>query len=162
MRQNIFLSLWLAIFHPQPKVTPSDLALLTGEKWQGTLTYLDYTSNTKETILADLTVAVDKKDKNIWYFKQEYPKEPHANSIDTLVIARDKHAIDGETVIEKKRVPSNGKKIITEKLGGDMKYYRYTYLISNQQFTLIKEEKGQNDDAFFERNRYEYKRKPSK
>ena len=62
-----------------PKIKSSDFKLLTAGQWKGKLTYQDYSSNKKVSILSNLTVTQSKEDKLSWIFEYEYPDEPKAN-----------------------------------------------------------------------------------
>jgi hypothetical protein len=85
----LFLSLLILVFSlgvfASPKIKAKELNILTGARWSGTLSYLDYSSSKKVSILSDLVVSSAGK-KNSWIFSFEYPKEPKANSSDTVVL----------------------------------------------------------------------------
>jgi hypothetical protein len=165
MRVFTFLSVFFCIItsfqEKNPRIYVADLKRLTGEKWIGQLTYLDYSSNKKTSIKANLQVSRSASDNQVWYFKNEYPLEPKANSIDTLIISVDGKMLDDEKVIERTRVNKTAVRIITRKNSvdnGKEKIFRYTYNISDKTFSIKKEEKNKNDVAFIERNVYEFKR----
>ncbi|MEO6819792.1 MAG: hypothetical protein ABI266_00785, partial [Ginsengibacter sp.] len=65
-----------------PKISMKDFGTLSGS-WQGSLTYLDYSSGKPFTMPADITVRRIKK-SNKFIFSNIYPNEPNANSIDTM------------------------------------------------------------------------------
>jgi hypothetical protein len=143
------------------KVTQEDLVVLTGDQWKGKLSYLDYSSNKKTTIQANLLVSQSAVNNNIFYFSNEYPGEPHANNMDTLILSKDGKKLNEQQVIKKERI-GNITKLITESFSagtGTGKSFRYTYLIGKNLFSIKKEEKSSNDSAFFTRNIYEYQRK---
>ncbi len=75
-------------FVPQqsPRVSAEDLRKLSGARWTGTLTYLDYRSNKPTSIPSNLTVTQAGGDENAWVFEYEYPDEPKANGKQTLKI----------------------------------------------------------------------------
>jgi hypothetical protein len=139
----------------------NDFMILTGSQWKGKLTYLDYGSNKRTTIPANLTVTVSEKDRNTFYFYQEYPKEPHANSTDTVTISKDGKMLGDETFVKREKIGTMIRMLTEKKYGSgeDLKEFRYTYLISTNLFSIKKEEKGQKDSVFFVRNIYEYQRK---
>jgi hypothetical protein len=140
----------------------SDFKNLSGQKWIGSLTYLDYSTNKKTLIAANLSVIQSSNDKHVWYFKNEYPREPQANSIDTVRISRDGKMLSEESVKERKRLDKIIVRIVTEKNyidNGKEKVFRFTYLISKNKFSIRKEDKGKKDTSFIERNIYEYQRK---
>jgi hypothetical protein len=83
------LGLILAGFIPSlNRIYKKDINTLTAEQWKGRLSYLDYSSIKRNTIPSNLIVEQSKFDKNTWYFKNDYPKEPHENSIDGLYLGR--------------------------------------------------------------------------
>ena len=64
---------------------------------EGTLTYLEYSSNKSYTMPAD----VDKKQLNkskSFIFSNLYPDKPKANSSDTLTISKDGFMVSNKTV----------------------------------------------------------------
>ena len=140
----------------QNGITPRDLKILSGEKWVGKLTYLDYSSNKKTSILSDLIVE-PTGDSLVWIFKNIYPKEPKANGESKIKISKKGKIFDGEKVIERAQLSPETLKIVTTK-SKDKKQFRYTYIIATEKFSIRKEEKGINDKDFFERNIYEYSR----
>ena len=140
-----------------PRIETRDLEILTGEKWIGKLTYLDYSSHQKTTILSDLRVVKVSGKEDSWTFRNEYPKEPQANSEYVATLKEDGTVFDGETVTSRRVLPSGEIEIVTFKAVGDNSY-RYTYLIAAKTFSIIKEEKGKEDKDYFERNRYEFSR----
>lgn len=72
-----------------------DFRLLNGS-WQGSLTYLDYTTGKPYTMSADIEVKqLDKTNKFI--FSYIYPDERDANSADTISISADGKYI--ETIV---------------------------------------------------------------
>jgi hypothetical protein len=149
-------ALFLSNAVAQIEIKSSDLKILSGEKWVGKLTYLDYSSNKKTSILADLIVE-PTGDSLVWIFKNIYPKEPKANGESKIKISKKGKIFDGEKVIERAQLSPETLKIVTTK-SKDKKQFRYTYIIATEKFSIRKEEKGINDKDFFERNVYEYSR----
>jgi hypothetical protein len=142
------------------KISKEDLLTLTGEQWKGKLTYLDYSSNTRTSIYANLFVKQSSNDPNTFYFEHEYPKEPHANSIDTVILSKDGKQVNKERVRKKEKI-GNIMRIVTELDEAERAgiIFRFTYLIGSNLFSIKKEEKRLTDTAFFTRNVYEYQRK---
>lgn len=143
------------------KVNSNDLKIITGDQWKGKLTYLDFSTNQKTSIPANLLVKQSSSEKNIFYFIHEYPKEPHANNTDTLIISSEGRKLNNQMVVKKDKIGTMIK-LITESTNGnqsDFKYFRYTYLLGTNLFSIKKEEKGMKDTGYFTRNIYEYQRK---
>lgn len=148
-------------FLETPKVKREDLQRLTGAQWVGTLTYADYRTNKKVSIPSNLSVTQSATDKRSWVFAYQYPDEPKANSKDTIVISKNGATIDGEKVIERKRLAGNSLRIVTEKAGTDNNkkaLFRFTYALSATAFSIKKEVRYEGTTDFFERNQYEWKR----
>ena len=147
----------LSLTPDKPRVNGTDIEKLVGPRWMGKLTYLDYTTDQKTSILSDLIVTkvVDKAES--WVFKNEYPEEPKANGEHIAALTDGGTKFDGETVLSRQILASGEVEIITQK-EADGKSYRYTYVIGDKTFSIKKEEKGKTDKAYFERNRYEFKR----
>ena len=113
--------------HENPKVYPRDFLKVSGQKWKGILTYLDYSSGKQISIDANITVTLGS-DSLTWYFVHEYPKEPQANSIDTVILMKDGRMINDETVIE--RTESGVTTLITtqkEVVDDGIKKYHHSY-----------------------------------
>lgn len=155
-------SFWGLAFQHTPKVNTKDLQRLSGAQWSGTLTYLDYRTNKKVSILSDLSVTQLTKDKLSWVFDYRYPKEPKANSRDTVVISGNGTIIDGETVIERTNLDGDTVRVVTEKSGTDNNknaLLRFTYLFSAGSFSVKKEVRYEGTNEFIERNQYSWKRR---
>jgi hypothetical protein len=129
-------------------------------KWQGTITYLDYSTGKSFTMPANLTIT--KKDAEQLVFAFEYPKEPKANGKDTLTISDDGTMIDDAIVVSKQK--ENGTMIITaEKNGVDgndnkKAVMRYVYTIGKKIFCKRKEVKFDGEEKWIMRNEYKMSR----
>jgi hypothetical protein len=144
-----------------PKIKSGDFKQLTNGQWKGKLTYQDYRSNKKVSILSNLNVIKSTEDKSSWIFEYEYPDEPKANKKSIVKISKDGETIDGETVVERTKLPNETLKIVTTKNGTDndkSSVFRFIYLISKTTFSIKKEVKYEGTDEFFERNEYSWNR----
>ena len=94
-----------------------DFEKLSG-KWQGSLTYLDYSSGKPYTMPADIEIKRIKKTYS-FIFSNTYPNEASANSIDTISISTDGKYINKELVKLKRKLPNGDIEIVTEELGND-------------------------------------------
>ncbi len=159
MVKSLFVPLIvITVLVNKPFVKVSDIKILEGEKWIGTLTYLDYSSNKKTSILANLRVVADSTDKDSWIFYNEYPKEPRANGSEKITLLGNGSMFGDEKVVERNKLSGGTIKITTVK-EKDKKKYRYTYLISPEIFSIRKEEKSEHDSTYFERNTYSFSRR---
>ena len=145
----------------KPQISRDDLQLLTGQQWSGTLTYLDYRSNKKVSIPANLTVRPNAADKWSWIFEYRYPDEPKANSEEIVRLSKDGKTINDEVVLERTSLPDNTVRFVTEKKGDDNNRraaIRYTYSLSAKSFSIKKEVRYEDENRFFERNEFAWRR----
>ena len=142
-------------------VTVKDFKPALG-KWTGTITYLDYTTVKPFTMPANVIIGKNKKDGQQLILAFEYPREPKANGIDTLVISADGKMIDDAKLVTKKA--QNGSlQIITEKDGVDgnenkSATIRYIYTVSKKSFIKRKEVKFEGEEKFIVRNEFKMSR----
>ena len=155
----LLVVLSLTSFKATNRITAKDINVLTGGEWKGSLTYLDYSSNKKTTIPANLVVE-RAAEQNTWYFKNLYPDEPKANGIDTIRLTAGGKTLDNETVVSRKDSAGIIKLITQKQLNDDgiIKIFRFTYIISPNKFSIKKEERKKTEATFFERNQYQFTR----
>jgi hypothetical protein len=131
-------------------------------KWQGTITYLDYTSGKPFTMPCNLTISKDKTNTQRLVLAYEYPNEPKANGNDTIVISADGKMIDDEMFVSKEKV--NGVLTITaEKSGVDgndnkKAILRHVYIIGKKTFIKRKEVKFDGEEKWILRNEFKMSR----
>jgi hypothetical protein len=145
----------------EARIKRDDLQILTGAQWSGTLTYLDYRSKKKVSIPANLNVRPNGEDKWSWVFEYEYPDEPQANSKEIVRLSKDGRSLNGEVVLERTSLPDNTVRFVTEKKGEDNNrsaYIRFTYLLNAKSFSITKGVRYEDEDQFFERNGFDWKR----
>jgi len=164
MRVFVFalLAAFVSFVPPQsPRVSPQDLRKLSGARWTGTLTYLDYRSNKRISIPSNLTVTQADGDENAWVFEYEYPDEPKANGKQTLKLEEEGRVFDGETVSERTSLDGGGFRLVTVKRGRDNDkdaLFRFTYTLDGAAFSVKKEVRPEGTAEFFERNLYSWRR----
>jgi hypothetical protein len=157
----IVSSLFAGVSVKSPKIKGDDLKRLTGERWTGTLTYLDYGRNKKVSIPSNLVVIRSAENKRTWIFEFQYPNEPQANSKRTLTIGADGRTFGEETIVARTTLADKTLKIVTEKKGTDndkQALFRFTYLLSATNFSIKKEVRYEGASDFFERNEYTWRR----
>jgi len=143
------------------KLTAKDLRSLEGSKWIGTLTYLDYRSNKKTSIKSNLTVTRKPGAAGVWIFAYEYPDEPNANGSSDVALLDDGKTFNEQTVIETNRLKGQSLRIVSIKDGTDndkKAKFRYTYLLSEESFSIKKEVQLEGSSDWFERNTYSWAR----
>jgi hypothetical protein len=149
-----------ASMQPQT-IDAADFQILTGTKWAGTLTYLDYGNNQTTSIASNLIVTQSSDNRLKWLFDYQYPDEPKANQKNEVLLSADGRTVDGGRVVEKIYLPGNTLKLVTEKDGKDSQkaaILRYTYLLNTTKFSIRKEVKLEGMGGFFERNEYRWQR----
>jgi len=148
-------------FTTESKITRDELQILTGSQWSGTLTYLDYRSNKRVSIPANLTVRPNGEDKWSWVFEYKYPDEPKANSEEIVRLSRDGKSLNGEVVLERATLTDNTVRFVTEKRGQDNNRgaaIRFIYALNAKTFSIKKEVRYEDENQFFERNEYRWNR----
>lgn len=152
----------LIAFSQQKQLAAEDFKLLVG-CWEGTLTYLDYSTNKPFSMAADLNVK-RMEESNRFSFANIYPKEPHANSVDTVSISADGKFLNSEKVKSVTRSKDGSIEIVTEQLGEDgndnkKATFKFTYLIGSKLYTHKKEVQFVGSPAWILRHEYIYKPK---
>ena len=159
----ILMSLTAIVFsyaQETTKISAKDFKVLIGS-WQGSLTYLDYSSGKPYTMPADAEIKrIGTTNKFI--FSNIYPNETSANSFDTLTISVDGKFIGTERVKSKKKLENGTIEIITEELGNDGNdskpaIFRQTYTISRGIFKKRKDVQFQGATSWINRHEYLYK-----
>ncbi|MCO5948002.1 hypothetical protein [Mucilaginibacter flavidus] len=154
MKTKLILLTAFAFFQ-NAMLNPDDFDSMTGKKWTGTLTYLDYTTNKPEVIETELTVAHSIKGAGIYNFYTTYPKEASHNSTDETVISKDGKYIDDELVKERTLLSDGTLRFVTTKNGKDNNRnaaYRFTYLIGKTSYSRKKEVCYTGSSSWFTRN----------
>jgi hypothetical protein len=146
------------------KTIQKDFYKLSGA-WEGSLTYLDYSSGKPYTMLADIAIQRIGK-TNKFVFSNIYPNEPNANSIDTISISTDGKYIDKELVKSRRKLPNGDIEIITEELGKDGNdnkpaTFRHTYTLGLRTYKKRKDVQFTGETEWINRHEYSYKKKPS-
>jgi hypothetical protein len=124
--------------------------------WEGKLTYLDYASGKPFTMLANIKIGLTA-DNMGYIMRYEYPKEPHANSIDTTRIVGNYFGKD--KIMEFQKDSESEYKMITEIDGNDgndnkKAVLRHIYILKSNAFFISKEVKFEGTDKWIKRNEY--------
>lgn len=147
------------------KTSSKDFKILVGS-WEGTLTYLDYTSGKSYSMPANLEIKQLGKTKQ-FIFSNIYPNEPKANSSDTLTISIDGKFIGKKAIKSKKKLQNGEMEIIAEEKGKDGNdnknaTFRHTYTISKTIFKRRKDIQFEGENTWINRHEYSYKIKSNK
>lgn len=142
-------------------VSPADLKKLAG-CWEGSLTYLDYSTGKPFTMPANILVK-DFANNNSIVVSYIYPKEPKANGNDTILISADGRTFNGKPVKTKRWINENKLEIITEidgKDGNDHKpaVIRQTYTLNGKTYSVKKEVMFVGQSQWILRNEYKFQR----
>ena len=158
---SLLLSFVFLLFftHAQP-FQIMDLKQSVGH-WEGSLTYLDYSTGKPYTMSANISISLTNDQKG-YIMGFEYPKEPHANAADTSYVA---NGIFGqEKIVSFKKEPSGDFALITEKFGEDGNDHqkatlRHNYHLKGNAFSISKEVKFDGTDKWIKRNAYQFIKK---
>jgi hypothetical protein len=140
----------------------SDIQNLIGD-WEGTLTYIDYTSNNPFSMPSALEIKSRKKNRKlILYYK--YKNEPKANSKSKFKISKDGSELNGKSIISRLKKTEGNIQIITEysgKDGNDNKNakIRNIYIIGVEKFVMRKEVQFEGTNDWIMRNEYNFNKK---
>lgn len=144
------------------KTLSKDFQKLSGS-WQGSLTYLDYTSGNPYTMPANIDVKRISNTNQFTFF-HIYPDEMNANSTDTVVISKDGKYIDLEFVKSRRKLNNGVIEIITEEIGTDGNdhkpaTFKHTYTLSKNIFKIRKDVQFIGENDWIKRHEYSYTRK---
>ncbi len=136
------LSFYNCFSYSDSTITHKDLTKLVG-CWEGSLTYIDYTSNRPFSMPARIIVKNSNKN-NIVVCSLIYPKEPKANTQDTIFISKDGRSLNNEVIKTKNKFNRDSLEIITEITGIDgndnlAAIIRHIYIIGKSTYTRKKE-----------------------
>lgn len=142
-----------------PKASLDDFKILVGDNWSGSLNYLNYGSDKRSTIPANLEINL-KGERKIKY-KIIFPKEPNSNSSDTISISKDGSKLDGQ-IITDRSIDEDGSLVLTAQSrdydDNQEADIRTTYTISEREFRMKKDVKFDNDEDFLNRNEFVFTR----
>ncbi len=143
----------------QVSISNVDLQPIIGS-WQGSLTYLDYTTNKPFTMPANIDIEQIGQ-SNTFVFGNSFPEEPNANWTDTMVLSKNGTMINDEIVKSKRLLESGNIEIVTEILGidgNDKKpaLLKYTYTIGKDRYVHRKDVQWVGETEWIERHEYKY------
>jgi len=148
----------------EPVITASELKLLKG-KWEGTLTYRDYTSGKSETINVIVTGSRkgNKQTSRTWSLQFTYPQEPGHEATDELTVSADGKMINEAKLIEKTTLADGTLKLVLEssgKDGNDNKPCTFNKVIQlgKNNLTITKLVRFDGEADFILRNEYKLSR----
>jgi hypothetical protein len=142
-------------------LTPEDLKLFEGEKWTGTLTYLDYSSNKNTSIKSNLIVTRKADKPATWTFTYEYPDEPKANDSSDASLTDGGAKFFGENVVENVYDGNKELRLVTTQPGtdnGKKALFKYTYRVGAKTLNIKKEVQIEGTSEWFLRNEYSWTR----
>ena len=155
------LSFYHAFSYSDSTITSKDLKNLAGY-WEGSLTYLDYSSNKPFSMPANIVVK-DFKNSNLIICSLIYPKEPNANALDTIFISKDGRLLNNAAITFKRRFNNDSLQVVTEIRGNDgndnkAAIIRHTYMLGRNSYSVKKEVQFAGQTAWILRNEYRFKR----
>jgi hypothetical protein len=143
-------------------ISLKDFKLFEGN-WNGSLTYMDYSSNKPYTMPANINVKQIRKTNQL-VFLNTYPDEPKANSADTITISKDGKMLNKETVKSIQKLGDGNTEIITETTGVDGNdnkpaLLRHIYIVGKKKFVIRKEVQFVGQTEWLKRHEYNYTKK---
>jgi hypothetical protein len=167
MKYRILLSLFCslgcysAFSFSDSTITPKDFKNLIG-CWQGSLTYLDYTTGKPFSMPANIMVK-DFKDANNIIYSMTYPEEPKANSVDTLFISKDGRLLNNEPIKSNRLINKDSTEVVTEITGVDGNDHRaaiirHTYMLGKDTYSVKKEVQFGGESRWIVRHEYRFSR----
>lgn len=141
----------------------NEFSVLEG-KWEGELTYLDYSSGKPYTMPANCEVKLYKKVQQI-HVASIYPNEMEANAVDTIQLSKKGTYMNTEKLIAKTTNASGELILLTEENGTDGNdnqpaRFHHTYTISKNKFSIRKDVQFSGTTTWVKRHEYLYSRKP--
>jgi hypothetical protein len=143
----------------QTKIMREELQPLMGN-WQGSLTYLDYTSGKPYSMPANVEIKqIGRSNQLLWTL--QYPDEPEANSTDTIALSEDGTQFDGEPIQEIRHDEDGTTRITTMINGVDGNddrpaLLRHTYTMNNDSLTIRKDVQFVGENNWIERHEYSF------
>ncbi|NND95349.1 MAG: hypothetical protein HKN45_10820 [Flavobacteriales bacterium] len=144
-----------------PYLRTQDFEIALGE-WNGTLTYVDYSSGQPYTMPADLKVGKGNSSRT-FSLNYSYPNEPQANSKGKLKISKNGLLLNGNKLISKVINDDGILEVVTSHMGKDNKKratIRNIYELGTSLLIIRKEVKFIDSDEWFKRNEYSFTRAP--
>lgn len=140
---------------------PKDFKNLVG-CWAGSITYLDYTSNKPFSMPAAMKVKDFGNSSHIIY-AMSYPKEPSANSVDTLMITENGRSLNHEIIVIRQPYGNDSLLLVTEISGIDGNDHqpaliRHSYLLGRNSYSVKKEVQFTGQTRWILRNEYRFTR----
>lgn len=144
------------------KTIQKDFEKLSGT-WEGSLTYLDYSTGKPYTMPANLDIKRLGK-TNKFLFANSYHKEKSANSIDSLSVSTHGKYINKEFIKSRRKLPNGDLEIITEEKGKDGNdnkpaTFRHTYTLGSTTYKNKKDVQFTGTTEWINRHEYAYKKK---
>lgn len=140
----------------QTSLKSSDVFPALGS-WQGTLTYLDYTS--KKPTVIPTTLDIDQIKAGVFTFSHQFPKEPHVKWTDTMSVSKDGAYFGKEKVVSKRTLADGSLEVVTEQNGKDDNQpalLRRTYSIAATRYVLRKDVQFEGSSQWLNRHEYRY------
>ena len=147
-----------------PKVAIQELTALA-QKWNGSLTYLDYTTKKPVTLATTLNAKQPTPQELVLDFVYQEPDGSQVKGSDKVELSTDGTRLTWDGVplqiSHKTRLPNETLQLVLEGRGLDDKkscLIKRTVLLSAHQFSVLKEVKYDGTAAFITRNRYNFQR----
>jgi hypothetical protein len=128
--------------------------------WEGSLTYLDYSTGRPYTMPAGMEVK--KMNSGPGFISRLfYPDEPKANTTDTFSVSKKRDMLEGGRLVARQKNDSGQLVLVTERNGLDGNdnkpaVIRYTYILGSQKFIRKKEVQFLGSTEWIKRHEYNF------
>ena len=141
-------------------VSDNDLSIIIG-KWTGVLTYLDYTSNIKDSVKTSLVV--EKISRDHFQFRFIYSNESSHNSKDNYTIRRNGEFVNDMKVLERTKLADGSIRIVLEDKGTDGNdnkpaTFHHILLMSDDSLSMTRMVNYSGSNEYFQRNQFVFRR----
>ncbi|WP_084399252.1 hypothetical protein [Henriciella aquimarina] len=141
-----------------PEVSADELAVLSGDDWEGELTYLkDADEGAEVTLPVELAVAQNGQTFELYF---SYPEQPTADGRAEVIVSDDGKMLNDETIVSREQ-KDDGFVLITQQACKDNDLEaqcEYTYWISEHAFSIRKMVRIDGREGAFQRTYYSFTR----
>lgn len=137
-------------------VSSADFTALTGDRWNGSLFYLDYSSNAEARI--PVKFQFEEPGPRTVFYHIAYPGEAQFDTTEKLTWSRDGRKLNGARIVSRCLNADGTITLITQFDGEDDKRpaeIRMTYSLDSNALSIRKDVRFEGDVEFFRRSAYE-------
>lgn len=139
----------------------SDIEMLAGPAWKGTLTYVDYSSGKRTTIKSSLVVQPVMGRPGAWEVRIGYSDEPEKDEGEVYSLTPDGTMLRDERVVQREQQADGSIRVVTEIDDADDNApatLRRVYTLGPRSCSIQKLVRRRGETDFIERNVYRWTR----